>query len=74
MSKMYKPDPNQPRTEAVSIDKATSDGKVVELENKVRRLTEQLTKMQAEIDRLTRAVKRQGSDVNGVIGRLNRVN
>jgi molecular chaperone GrpE (heat shock protein) len=73
MSKMYKPDPNQPRTENLKTND-TSENKVVELENKLKRLTEQFTKMQADIDRLTRAVKRQGSDVNGVIGRLNRVN
>jgi molecular chaperone GrpE (heat shock protein) len=71
MNNMYKPDPNQPKTEAVSIDKA--DNKIIELENKIKRLTEQFTKMQADIDRLTRSVKRQGSDVNGVIGRLNQV-
>ena len=71
MNNMYKPDPNQSKTEAVSIDKA--DSKVIELENKIKRLTEQFTKMQADIDRLTRSVKRQGSDVNGVIGRLNQV-
>jgi molecular chaperone GrpE (heat shock protein) len=71
MNNMYKPDPNQPKTEAVSIDKA--DSKIIELENKIKRLTEQFTKMQADIDRLTRSVKRQGSDVNGVIGRLNQV-
>ena len=71
MSKMYKPDPNQPKTEAVSIDK--TDSTIIELENKLKRLTEQFTKMQADIDRLTRSVKRQGSDVNGVIGRLNQV-
>ena len=70
---MYKPDPNQPRTENLKTND-TSENKVVELENKLKRLTEQFTKMQADIDRLTRAVKRQGSDVNGVIGRLNRVN
>ena len=68
---MYKPDPNQLKTEAVSIDK--TDSKIIELENKLKRLTEQFTKMQADIDRLTRSVKRQGSDVNGVIGRLNQV-
>ncbi len=71
MNNMYKPDPNQSKTEAVSIDK--TDSKIIELENKLKRLTEQFTKMQADIDRLTRSVKRQGSDVNGVIGRLNQV-
>jgi molecular chaperone GrpE (heat shock protein) len=72
MSKMYKPDPNQPKTENLKTND-TSENKVVELENKLKRLTEQFTKMQADIDRLTRSVKRQGSDVNGVIGRLNQV-
>ncbi len=69
---MYKPDPNQPKTENLKTND-TSENKVVELENKLKRLTEQFTKMQADIDRLTRSVKRQGSDVNGVIGRLNQV-
>jgi hypothetical protein len=35
-------------------------------------ITEQFTKMQTEVDRLTRLVKRQGSDVNNVISRVNR--
>ena len=70
MSKMYKSDPNQPRTENINT---TPDNKVVELENKVNRLIDQLTKMQTEIDRLTRAVKRHGSDVNGVINKVNRI-
>jgi molecular chaperone GrpE (heat shock protein) len=68
---MYKPDPNQPKTESVNTDK--SDSKVVELENKLRRLTEDFTKMQAELARMNRAIKRQGSEVSTVIGRINKV-
>lgn len=71
MSKMYKPDPNQLKTQTVGTDK--SDSKVVELENKLRRLTEDFTKMQAELARMERAIKRQGSEVNTIIGRINQV-
>ena len=71
MSNMYKPDPNQPKTESVKND--NSDSKVLELENKLRRLTEEFTKMQDELARLSRAIKRQGSDVNNIIGRINQV-
>ena len=66
---MYKPDPNQPRTENIN---AKTDKKVSQLENKLNRLAEQFTKMQTEVDRLTRLVKRQGSDVNNVMSRVNR--
>ena len=69
MTQMYKPDPNQPRTENIN---AKPDNKVAELEKKLNRLAEQFTKMQTEVDRLTRLVKRQGSDVNNVISRVNR--
>ena len=48
------------------------DNNVVELENKLNRLTDQFTKMQTEVARLTRLVRRQGSDVNNVISRVNR--
>jgi len=66
---MYKPDPSQPRTENIN---AKPDNNVVELENKLNRLTDQFTKMQTEVARLTRLVRRQGSDVNNVISRVNR--
>lgn len=70
MNKMYKPDPTQLRTENLNTYNK-SDNKVVELENKLKRLTEQFSKIQSEVDRLTRTVKRQGSEVNTVIGRIN---
>lgn len=70
MNKMYKTDPNQPKPATVA---QTSDDKVVELETKLRRLTEQFNKLQSDFDRLSRNVRRQGSDVNTIFGRINRV-
>lgn len=70
MNKMYKTDPNQPKPAPVA---QTSDDKVVELETKLRRLTEQFNKLQSDFDRLSRSVRRQGSDVNTIFGRINRV-
>lgn len=70
MKKMYQLDPNKPK---VVHTQASESSKVVELENKLRRLTEQHTKLQSEFDRLTRSVKRQSSDVNTIFGRINRV-
>ena len=70
MSKMYKPDPNQPKPEPIA---RSNDDKVVELETKLRQLTEQFTKLQSDFDRLSRNVRRQGSDVNTIFVRINRV-
>lgn len=65
---MYKDDPNQPKKPVVI--KTDDNKKVAELENKLRRLTEQFGKMQYEIDRLTRLVKRQGSEISSLINRV----
>lgn len=70
MNNMYKPDPNQPK---VVPTQTSETSKVTELENKLRQLTEQHNKLQADFDRLTRSVKRQGSDVNSIFGRINQV-
>lgn len=70
MSKMYKPDPNQPKPEPIA---RSNDDKVVELETKLRQLTEQFTKLQSDFDRLSRNVRRQGSEVNSIINRVSRL-
>ena len=67
---MYKPDPNQPKPEPIS---RSNDDKVVELETKLRQLTEQFTKLQSDFDRLSRNVRRQGSEVNSIINRVGRL-
>lgn len=67
---MYKPDPNQPKP-IPSVH--NSDNKVEELEAKLRHLTEQFSKLQADLDRLSKNVRRQGSEVNSIVGRINRV-
>lgn len=70
MSKMYKPDPNQPKPAPIA---RTNEDKVAELETKLRQLTEQFSKLQADFDRLSKNVRRQGSDVNTIFGRINKV-
>lgn len=70
MSKMYKSDPNQPKPEPIA---RSNDDKVVELETKLRQLTEQFTKLQSDFDRLSRNVRRQGSEVNSIINRVSRL-
>lgn len=67
---MYKPDPNQPKPEPIA---RSNDDKVVELETKLRQLTEQFTKLQSDFDRLSRNVRRQGSEVNSIINRVSRL-
>lgn len=73
MNNMYKPDPNQPKVVPTQTSETSETSKVTELENKLRQLTEQHNKLQADFDRLTRSVKRQGSDVNSIFGRINQV-
>jgi molecular chaperone GrpE (heat shock protein) len=70
MTKMYKPDPNQPKP---ALATHNNDHKVEELEAKLRQLTEQFNKLQAEFDRLSKNVRRQGSDFNTLSSRINRV-
>ena len=70
MNKMYKTDPNQPKPSLVT---QTSDDKVVELETKLRQLTEQFNKLQSDFNRLYRNVRRQGSDVSTLSNRIDRV-
>lgn len=67
---MYKPDPSQPKPEPIA---RSNDDKVVELETKLRQLTEQFTKLQSDFDRLSRNVRRQGSEVNSIINRVSRL-
>jgi molecular chaperone GrpE (heat shock protein) len=71
MNNMYKPDPNKLKPiPAVH----TGDNKVEEIEAKLRHLTEQFSKLQADFDRLSKNVRRQGSEVNTIFGRINKVN
>jgi peptidoglycan hydrolase CwlO-like protein len=69
MSKMYKPDPNKPK---VAVPAQNNQVTVQELQDKLRQLTEKHNNLQADFDRLSRSVKRQGNDVNNIFGRINR--
>lgn len=66
---MYKPDPNKPK---VAIPVQNNQVTVQELQDKLRQLTEKHNNLQADFDRLSRSVKRQGNDVNNIFGRINR--
>jgi peptidoglycan hydrolase CwlO-like protein len=67
---MYKPDPSA----LVSVKPSSiqdDDKKIANLESKVNRLIEQVSSLQADLDRVSRSVKRQSSTINDITRRVN---
>jgi peptidoglycan hydrolase CwlO-like protein len=71
MSKMYKLDPFSPKPEPAILTE--DDKKIVSLESKVNRLTEQVTRLQSDLTQLSKTVRRQNSDINNILSRINRL-
>lgn len=68
---MYKLDPSSPRPEPVTLTE--DDKKVLSLESKVNRLTEQVTRLQSNVDQLAKTTRKQNNDINNILNRINRL-
>lgn len=69
MSNMYKTDPDQPRPSTTPI-KTTEDDTVSRLELKVKQLTEHLNQLQGSLDKVTRVVNRQGTEISSLVNSI----
>lgn len=71
MNNMYKLDPSLPRPEPVTL---TEDAKkIASLESKVNRLVEQVTRLQSDLDQLSKTTRKQNGDINNILSRVNRL-
>lgn len=68
---MYNLESSSPKPKPVKV--AESDKKVVSLEFKVNRLVEQVTMLQEKLDQLSKIVKKQNSDINNMLSRINQL-
>lgn len=68
---MYKLDPSSPRPEPTTLTE--DEKKIVSLESKVNRLVEQVTRLQSDLDQLSKTTRRQNSDINNILSRINRL-
>lgn len=72
MNNMYKPDPSLPKLEPTSLTE--DDKKILSLESKVNRLIEQATRLQSNVDQLSKTARKQNNDIKNIISRISRLN